>query len=131
MGDWGPTPHFIVWQTPGPMVCGTKQELAQRTLGRERPPPPRRCPRAPDLAGVPAEGSTFHCEPSSRSRNPGQLPLHLALGLAPSWRPFSKTPAVLGPRGPLWLPILGQGKGEPQGAGYLGGEEHRRWENAL
>ena len=46
VGDQGPTPHFIVWQTPDPVFCGTKQQLAQQALGRESGGP-----RSPGPAG--------------------------------------------------------------------------------
>ena len=46
VGDQGPTPHFIVWQTPDPVFCGTKRQLAQQALGRESGGP-----RSPGPAG--------------------------------------------------------------------------------
>lgn len=35
VGDQGPTPHFIVWQTPDLVFCGTKWQLAQQAPGSE------------------------------------------------------------------------------------------------
>ena len=46
VGDQRPTPHFIVWQTPDPVFCGTKWQLAQQALGRESGGP-----RSPGPAG--------------------------------------------------------------------------------
>lgn len=74
LGASGPTPHFIAWQTPGPIVYSTKRLLVQQTW------------TGPEASS--AQASIFHCGAGTQ-RNPG---------LSPTVTPVSVTLAADRPR---------------------------------